>query len=41
MGKLERCFRYVHVVTQHIAAGYTWYERAGQHSLGLGFARSG
>ncbi len=35
--KLERCFRDVHVVTQHIAAAPVWYERAGQHFLGMGF----
>jgi alkylation response protein AidB-like acyl-CoA dehydrogenase len=34
--KLERCFRDVHVVTQHAAVGFSWYERSGQHFLGMG-----
>ncbi|MEX1255315.1 MAG: acyl-CoA dehydrogenase family protein [Dehalococcoidia bacterium] len=37
--KLERCFRDVHVVTQHIAVSYQWYERTGQYFLGMGLAR--
>lgn len=39
--KLERCFRDVHVVTQHIAVSPQWYERTGQHFLGMGLARFG
>lgn len=34
--KLERCFRDVHVVTQHIGVSYAWYERTGQYFLGKG-----
>jgi alkylation response protein AidB-like acyl-CoA dehydrogenase len=34
--KLERCFRDAHVVTQHIAVSPVWYERTGQHFLGMG-----
>jgi hypothetical protein len=26
----------VHVVTQHAAVGFSWYERSGQHFLGMG-----
>jgi alkylation response protein AidB-like acyl-CoA dehydrogenase len=37
--RLERCFRDVHVVTQHIATGFSWYERSGQYLLGLPFPR--
>jgi indole-3-acetate monooxygenase len=34
--KLERCFRDVHVITQHIGVSPSWYERTGQHFLGMG-----
>jgi hypothetical protein len=37
--RIERCFRDVHVVTQHIAVSYQWYERTGQYFLGMGLAR--
>jgi alkylation response protein AidB-like acyl-CoA dehydrogenase len=37
--RLERCFRDVHVVTQHIAVSYQWYERTGQYFLGMGLGR--
>jgi alkylation response protein AidB-like acyl-CoA dehydrogenase len=39
--KLERCFRDVHVVTQHIIVGQSWYERTGKYFLGLGLQRFG
>jgi alkylation response protein AidB-like acyl-CoA dehydrogenase len=39
--KLERCFRDVHVVTQHIAVSPSWYERTGQYFLGMGLSRFG
>jgi alkylation response protein AidB-like acyl-CoA dehydrogenase len=39
--KLERCFRDVHVVTQHITASFQWYERAGKFFLGMGLQRFG
>ncbi len=34
--KLERCFRDVHVVTQHIAVQQQLFERVGKYYLGLG-----
>jgi alkylation response protein AidB-like acyl-CoA dehydrogenase len=34
--KLERCFRDVHVVTQHIAVQQQLFERTGKYYLGLG-----
>jgi alkylation response protein AidB-like acyl-CoA dehydrogenase len=34
--RLERCFRDVHVVTQHIAVQEQLFERAGKYYLGLG-----
>jgi alkylation response protein AidB-like acyl-CoA dehydrogenase len=37
--KIERCFRDAHVVTQHIALSFQWYERTGQYFLGMGLAR--
>ena len=35
--KLERCFRDVHTVTQHVGVNFAWYERVGSYFLGLGF----
>ncbi len=35
--KLARCFRDVHVVTQHIAVQEQLFERTGKYFLGLGF----
>ncbi|MGB2693920.1 MAG: acyl-CoA dehydrogenase family protein [Dehalococcoidia bacterium] len=39
--KLERCFRDVHVVTQHIGVSFQWYERTGKYFLGKGFSTFG
>lgn len=39
--KLERCFRDVHVVTQHLAVSPQWYERTAKYFLGLGLQRFG
>ncbi len=39
--KIERCFRDVHVVTQHIAVQQSWYERTGKYFLGMGLQRFG
>jgi len=36
--RLERCFRDVHVVTQHLAASPWQWERAGRYFLGLSIA---
>ena len=34
--RLERCFRDVHVATQHVAVAASNIEMVGQYSLGLG-----
>ena len=34
--RLERCFRDVHVVSQHVAVSPLQWERAGRYFLGLG-----
>ena len=34
--RLDRCFRDIHTITQHIGVQPAWYERAGQYFLGMG-----
>lgn len=34
--RLERCFRDVHTITQHVGVSFSWYERTGQYFLGMG-----
>jgi alkylation response protein AidB-like acyl-CoA dehydrogenase len=36
--RLERCFRDIHVVTQHVGVSPWQWERVGRHFLGLGIA---
>jgi alkylation response protein AidB-like acyl-CoA dehydrogenase len=38
MNRLERCFRDIHVVTQHVGVSPWQWERVGRHYLGLGIA---
>lgn len=35
-GRLERCFRDAHTVSQHLAVSPVWWEKTGQYYLGLG-----